>query len=48
MLDQETKNKINVLKRYSRRKSSQSKSQVEQIMIALIYKFMNDMDKGLY
>jgi len=45
MLDQETKKKINNLRDTLVGKVPDPKSQVEQIMIALIYKFMNDMDK---
>ena len=45
MLDQETKKKINDLRNTLVGKVPDPKSQVEQIMIALIYKFMNDMDK---
>jgi len=45
MLDQETKKKINDLRDTLVGKVPDPKSQVEQIMIALIYKFMNDMDK---
>jgi type I restriction enzyme M protein len=45
MLDQETKKKISDLRDTLVGKVPDPKSQVEQIMIALIYKFMNDMDK---
>ena len=45
MLDQETKKKINDLRDTLVGKVPDPKSQVEQIMISLIYKFMNDMDK---
>ncbi len=45
MLDQETKKRINDLRDTLVGKVPDPKSQVEQIMIALIYKFMNDMDK---
>ena len=45
MLDQETKKKIKDLRDTLVGKVPDPKSQVEQIMIALIYKFMNDMDK---
>ena len=45
MLDQETKKRINDLRDTLVGKVPDPKSQVEQIMIALIFKFMNDMDK---
>ena len=45
MLDQETKKRINDLRDTLVGKLPDPKSQVEQIMIALIFKFMNDMDK---
>ena len=45
MLDQETKKRINDLRDTLVGKVPDPKSQGEQIMIALIFKFMNDMDK---
>lgn len=45
MLNQETKRNINLLRDILVGKVPDPKSQVEQIMIALIYKFMNDMDR---
>jgi len=45
MLDQETKKRIKNLRDILVGKVPNPESQVEQIMIALIYKFMNDMDK---
>ncbi len=45
MLDQKTKKRINDLRDTLVGKVPDPKSQVEQIMIALIFKFMNDMDK---
>ena len=45
MLDQETKKRINDLRDTLVGKVPDPKSQVEQIMIALIFKFMNDMDQ---
>ena len=45
MLDQETKKRINDLRDTLVGKVPDPKNQVEQIMIALIFKFMNDMDK---
>ena len=44
MLDQATKKRINDLRDTLVGKVPDPKSQVEQIMIAMIYKFMNDMD----
>ena len=44
MLDQETKRKINTARDILVGKVPDPKAQVEQITIALIYKFMNDMD----
>lgn len=44
MLDVETKNKINTARDILVGKPPDPKSQVEQITIALIYKFMDDMD----
>lgn len=44
MLDQTTKKRINDLRDTLVGKLPDPKSQVEQIMIAMIYKFMNDMD----
>ncbi len=45
MLDQETKRKIDSARDILVGKVPDPKSQVEQITIALIYKFMDDMDK---
>lgn len=45
MLDQETKRKINSARDILVGKVPDPKSQVEQITISLIYKFMDDMDK---
>lgn len=45
MLDQETKRKIDNCRDIMVGKVPDPKSQVEQITIALIYKFMDDMDK---
>jgi type I restriction enzyme M protein len=45
MLDQETKNKISKLRDILVGKVPDPKGQVEQIVIGLIYKFMNDMDE---
>lgn len=47
MLDTSTKNKINTLRDILVGKVSDPKSQVEQITIALFYKFMEDMDNEL-
>ena len=44
MLDSETKRRIDTARDILVGKVSDPKSQVEQITIALIYKFMNDMD----
>jgi len=44
MLDQETKKRIDDLRNILVGKIPDPKSQVEQITISLIYKFMNDMD----
>ena len=44
MLDQETKQRIDNLRDTLVGKVPDPKSQVEQIMISMIYKFMNDMD----
>lgn len=44
MLDQETKKRIDDLRNILVGKVPDPKSQVEQITISLIYKFMNDMD----
>ncbi len=44
MLDVETKNRINTARDILVGKVPDPKSQVEQITIALIYKFMDDMD----
>ena len=44
MLDSETRKKINALRNILVGKVPDPKSQVEQIMIGMIYKFMNDMD----
>lgn len=46
MLDQETKRKIDSARNILVGKVPDPKAQVEQITIALIYKFMDDMDKG--
>ena len=46
MLDQETKRRIDTCRDILVGKVPDPKSQVEQITIALIYKFMNDMDLG--
>lgn len=45
MLDNETKSRINTARDILVGKVPDPKSQVEQITIALIYKFMDDMDK---
>ena len=45
MLDQSTKRKIDNARDILVGKVPDPKSQVEQITIALIYKFMDDMDK---
>ncbi|MEA2103436.1 MAG: hypothetical protein U9P79_02180 [Candidatus Cloacimonadota bacterium] len=45
MLDNETKRKIDTALNILVGKVPGPKSQVEQITITLIYKFMNDMDK---
>lgn len=45
MLDQETKRKIDELRNILVGKVPDPKSQVEQVTISLIYKFMNDMDE---
>lgn len=45
MLDKETKNKIDTARDILVGRVPDPKSQVEQITIALIYKFMDDMDK---
>ena len=45
MLDSETKQRINTARDILVGKVPDPKSQVEQITIALIYKFMDDMDK---
>jgi len=45
MLDQDTKRKIDNARDILVGKVPDPKSQVEQITIALIYKFMDDMDK---
>jgi len=45
MLDTETKRKINIARDILVGKVPDPKSQVEQITIALIYKFMDDMDE---
>ena len=45
MLDQETKNKIKSLNSILSGKIPDPKSRVDQITIALIYKFMDDMDQ---
>jgi type I restriction enzyme M protein len=45
MLDQETKNKISKLRDILVGKVPDPKGQIEQIVIGLIYKFMNDMDE---
>ena len=45
MLDVETKSRINTARDILVGKVPDPKSQVEQITIALIYKFMDDMDK---
>ena len=45
MLDQETKRKIDSARNIMVGKVPDPKAQVEQITIALIYKFMDDMDK---
>ena len=44
MLDNETRKKIKALRNILVGKVPDPKSQVEQIMIGMIYKFMNDMD----
>ena len=44
MLDNETKRRIDTARNILVGKVPDPKSQVEQITIALIYKFMNDMD----
>ena len=46
MLDTETKNRINTARDILVGKVPDPKSQVEQITIALIYKFMDDMDQA--
>jgi len=46
MLDNETKRRIDTARDILVGKVPDPKSQVEQITIALIYKFMDDMDKG--
>lgn len=46
MLTQETKRKIDSARQILVGKVPDPKAQVEQITIALIYKFMDDMDKG--
>lgn len=45
MLDNETKRRIDTARDILVGKVPDPKSQVEQITIALIYKFMDDMDK---
>jgi type I restriction enzyme M protein len=45
MLDQETKNNIDSARQILVGKVPDPKSQIEQITIALIYKFMDDMDR---
>lgn len=45
MLDSQTKKRIDTARDILVGKISDPKSQVEQITIALIYKFMDDMDK---
>jgi type I restriction enzyme M protein len=45
MLDQETKNNIDAARQILVGKVPDPKSQIEQITIALIYKFMDDMDR---
>jgi len=45
MLDTETKRKIDSCRDMLVGKIPDPKSQVEQITIALVYKFMDDMDK---
>ena len=45
MLDTETKSRINAARDVLVGKVPDPKSQVEQITIALIYKFMDDMDR---
>ena len=45
MLDTETKRRIDSARDILVGKVTDPKSQVEQITIALIYKFMDDMDK---
>lgn len=45
MLDKETKRRIDAARDILVGKLPDPKSQVEQITIALIYKFMDDMDK---
>ena len=45
MLDNETKRRIDACRDVLVGKVPDPKSQVEQITIALIYKFMDDMDK---
>jgi len=45
MLDSETKRRIDTARDILVGKVPDPKSQVEQITIALIYKFMDDMDK---
>src|SRR5437764_5461696 len=45
MLDNETKRRIDTARNVLVGKVPDPKSQVEQITIALIYKFMDDMDK---
>ena len=46
MLDQETKKRIDDCRNILVGKVPDPKSQVEQITIAMIYKFMYDMDLG--
>ena len=45
MLDNETKRRIDTARDILVGKVPDPKSQVEQITIALVYKFMDDMDK---
>ena len=45
MLDKKTKQKIDDLRQILVGKVTDPRSQVEQITNALLYKFMNDMDK---
>ena len=44
MLDKDTKRRIDTCRDILVGKVPDPKSQVEQITVALIYKFMNDMD----